>query len=118
MALPHPVPDDLAELIARRFRVIGDPTRIKLLDQLRDGELSVGDLVERVGAGQQNVSKHLAVLAEAGVLARRKDGNRVLYRIADEGVLELCQDVCGSLEQQFLALGSVMAGIRAEIPTA
>lgn len=109
VTLPHPLPDDLVELIARRFRVIGDPTRIKLLDRLRDGERSVNDLVERLAAGQQNVSKHLSVLADAGILARRKDGNHVYYRIADRGVLDLCEDVCGSLEQQVQALAAMVA---------
>ena len=65
-SLPHPIPDDLAELIARRFRAIGEPMRVRILDLLRDGELSVNSLAEQLGAGQQNVSKHLSVLAETG----------------------------------------------------
>jgi DNA-binding transcriptional ArsR family regulator len=106
--LPHPLPDDLAELIARRFRAVGEPMRIRLLDRLRDGEATVGELSEAVGASQQNVSKHLAVLADAGVLGRRKEGTHVLYRIADESVLRLCEDVCGSLEQQLRALSALV----------
>ena len=78
MALPHPLPDELAELIARRFRVIGEPMRIRLLDRLREGEASVNELTEALGASQQNVSKHLAVLAEAGILGRRKANLRLL----------------------------------------
>ncbi len=108
MPLPHPLPDDLAELIARRFRAVGEPMRIRLLDRLRDGEATVGELSEAVGASQQNVSKHLAVLADAGVLGRRKEGTHVLYRIADESVLRLCEDVCGSLEQQLRALSALV----------
>ena len=107
MSLPHPLPDELAELIARRFRVIGEPTRIRLLDRLRDGEHSVAELVDQLGAGQQNISKHLIVLADAGVLARRKEGNHVYYRIVDDGVLGLCEQVCGSLERQFQTLASL-----------
>jgi DNA-binding transcriptional ArsR family regulator len=110
MALPHPLSDDLIELIARRLRVVGDPTRIRLLDRLRDGEQSVNELAAGLGAGQQNVSKHLAVLAGAGVLARRRDGNHVYYRIADGDVLVLCERVCGSLEHQLEALELVLAG--------
>ncbi len=113
MALPHPLPDDLVELIARRFRVIGDATRIKLLDHLRDGERSVNDLAAELGAGQQNVSKHLIVLAIEGVLARRKAGNHVYYRIADAAVLQLCEDVCGSLEQQVQALAALVSSAAA-----
>jgi DNA-binding transcriptional ArsR family regulator len=109
MTLPHPLPDDLTELIARRFRVIGDATRIKLLDRLRDRERSVNDLAAELEAGQQNVSKHLTVLADAGILARRKDGTHVYYRIADASVLQLCEDVCSSIEQQLQALAAVMS---------
>ena len=104
MSLPHPLPDDLAELIARRFRALGDPLRIRILDLLRDQELSVTTLAERLGAGQQNVSKHLAVLVDSGMLARRKDGNHVYYRIVDEGVFGLCEQVCGSLREQLRSL--------------
>jgi DNA-binding transcriptional ArsR family regulator len=108
--LPHPLPEDLVELIARRFRVLSEPSRIRLLDQLRDGERSVNELAAVLGAGQQNVSKHLSVLAEARILARRKDGNHVYYRIVDDGVLGLCQQVCGSLEQQLQTLASIVTG--------
>ena len=108
MPLQHPMPEDVVELIARRFRVIGDPTRIKLLDQLREEELSVQELCDRVGSTQQNVSKHLGVLADAGIVARRKDGNFTRYRVVDEGVYRLCEDVCGAMEQQLAALQSVL----------
>ena len=108
MALPHPLPDDLVELIARRFRAVGEPMRIRLLDQLRDGEATVGELSDAVGASQQNISKHLAVLADAGILGRRKDGTHVYYRIVDEGVLTLCEDVCGSLQQQLRNLSALV----------
>lgn len=108
MSLPHPLPEDLAELIARRFRAIGEPLRVRLLDLLRDGELSVNELAEQLGAGQQNVSKHLAVLADAGMLARRKQGNHVYYRIADEGVFALCEQVCGSLQAQLAQLNALV----------
>lgn len=112
MALPHPLPDELVELIARRFRLIAEPTRIRLLDQLRDGEQTVNSLAARIGAGQQNISKHLTVLADAGVVHRRKDGNFVFYRVADTSVLELCEQVCGSLEQQLNALAAAVSGAR------
>ncbi len=106
--LPHPLPDDLADLIARRFRALGDPLRVRLLDLLRDGEATVNALADEVGAGQQNVSKHLAVLAEAGMVARRKKGTHVHYRIADAGVLALCEQVCGSVQAQLAALAQLV----------
>jgi len=108
VTLPHPLPVDLVELISRRFRVVGEPMRIRLLDRLRDGEATVGQLSDALDASQQNVSKHLAVLADAGILGRRKDGNHVYYRIVDEGVLTLCEDVCGSLQEQLRSLSALV----------
>ena len=109
-SLPHPIPDDLADLIARRFRAIGEPMRVRILDLLRDGELSVNSLAEQLGAGQQNVSKHLSVLAETGIVARRKEGNHVYYRVVDEGVFNLCEQVCGSLQLQLSTLAALVGG--------
>jgi DNA-binding transcriptional ArsR family regulator len=109
MPLPHPLPADLAELIARRFRVLGEPMRIKLLDRLREGEASVNELSEALAASQQNISKHLAVLSEVGILGRRKEGTYVYYRIVDEGVFALCDEVCGSVQQQLRALNELVA---------
>ena len=109
---PHPLPDELVELVAHRFRVLGEPMRIRLLDRLRDGEATVGDLSDALGASQQNVSKHLSVLAAAGLVARRKAGNHVVYRIADENVFQLCDQVCGSVRMQLETLGALVAGAR------
>lgn len=111
MSLPHPLPDALVELIARRFRVIGEPMRIRLLDRLRESDASVQELTEATGAGQQNVSKHLAMLHDAGIVTRRKEGTRTVYAIADPSVLELCEHVCGSLQKQHADLGDLLAGI-------
>ena len=112
-ALVHrPLPDELIELIARRFRVLADPTRIKLLDLLRQEEASVQELTETIGSTQQNVSKHLALLLGAGIVGRRKVGNYAYYSIADEGVFVLCEDVCGSLAEQLGSLREVVAGGR------
>ena len=110
MALPHPLPDELAELIARRFRVLAEPMRIRLLDRLRAGEATVQQLTAATGATQQNVSKHLGVLLEAGVVVRRKDGNYAWYSIADDGVFALCEDVCGSVGQRLEELRRVVGG--------
>jgi ArsR family transcriptional regulator len=97
--LPHPLPEALGDVIAHRFHALGEPMRIRLLDQLRDGEATVHEIAERAGASQQNVSKHLGVLREAGILARRKDGTQVFYRVVDDGVFELCESVCGSVHR-------------------
>jgi DNA-binding transcriptional ArsR family regulator len=108
--LPHPLPEPIVELVARRFRVIGEPTRIRILDRLRDGEATVAELTEHLATSQQNVSKHLGVLHEAGILSRRKDGTSTLYAIADESVLALCEQVCGGLQRQFSDLAELVGG--------
>jgi DNA-binding transcriptional ArsR family regulator len=103
MTVSHPLPADLVELIAERFRAMSEP---------REGEASVLELTEAIGTTQQNVSKHLGVLQRAGIVARRKQGNFAYYSITDERVFELCETVCGSLERQLESLGEVVAGAR------
>ena len=110
MPLPSPLSDPLVELIARRFRAMGEPMRIRILDQLREGELSVGELTEALETSQQNISKHLAVLTEAGIVGRRKDGNRHCYRIVGDTVIGICEQVCGGLQQQLSELQSLLEG--------
>jgi len=101
VGMAHPLPDDLVELIADRFRALAEPTRIKLLDRLRKGEATVLELTALVGTTQQNVSKHLNLLQHAGIVARRKRGNFSYYRIADATVYALCETVCRSLEDRY-----------------
>ena len=108
--MPHPLPEPLVDLIAERFRVLGEPMRIRLLDRLREGEATVGELADALGTSQQNVSKHVGVLVRAGLVAREKDGNAVRCRIADPSVLELCEQVCGGLRRQAVELGALLDG--------
>jgi ArsR family transcriptional regulator len=89
-----------AEFIAERFRALGDPMRLRLLQALRTGERSVGDLAERTGGGQANVSKHLQVLFQQGYVERRKEGTTSWYRITDPEVFTMCELVCGGLEEE------------------
>ncbi|MEI2702279.1 MAG: metalloregulator ArsR/SmtB family transcription factor [Baekduia sp.] len=112
MSFPTPIPEDLAELIAERLRVIGDPTRIRLLDAMRDGERTVGSLAGSLELTQQNASKHLAVMHRAGIVGRRKEGTCVLYRVTDASIYDLCEQVCGGLQQQLDQLNSVMEATR------
>jgi DNA-binding transcriptional ArsR family regulator len=109
-AVPHPLPDPLIDLIAYRFRVLSEPMRIKLLDRLRDGTATVHDLQEATGSSQQNVSKHLGVLAQAGLVGRQRDGNFVRYEITDESVFSLCEEVCGGLRRQLEELDLLLEG--------
>jgi DNA-binding transcriptional ArsR family regulator len=113
VTLPHPLPEPLAEQIALRFRVIGEPTRIRLLDRLHEGEATVQELTDAVGTTQQNVSKHLSVLHAAGIVSRRRAGNHAYYAIADESVLALCESVCSGLRRQVAQLDDVLAGTSA-----
>jgi DNA-binding transcriptional ArsR family regulator len=108
--LSSPLSEPLAELIAKRFRVLAEPNRIRILDRLRTGETSVQDLTQSLAMSQQNVSKHVGILAAAGIVERRKDGNLALYRIVDESVLDLCEQVCGSLARQVEELEAIVSG--------
>lgn len=109
-AVPHPLPSPLVELIAQRFRAIGEPMRIRLLDALREGPMTINELTEAVGASQQNVSKHVGVLAQVGIVARKKEGTRVRCSIADPSIFELCEIVCGGLRQQLAELDEILSG--------
>jgi len=110
VSLGHPLPEPLIELIAQRFRLMGEPMRIKVLDRLRDGSATVGALADHLGATQQNVSKHLKVLHQGGLLSRAKEGNSVRYAIADDTVFELCELVCGGLRSQLADLDAILEG--------
>lgn len=96
-----PLSDELTEAIAGRFAVLGEPLRVRLLDLIRlSGEASISELAEAAGAGYANTAKHLSLLHQARVVARRKEGARILYRIGDESVLAVCEIVCGALAQR------------------
>jgi len=101
--------DEALGLIARRFAVLSEPMRLRLLHSLFSGERHVNALVEASGGTQANVSRHLQTLADAGILARRKDGLQVFYSIADPSIFELCELVCGSLEKQHTQRAGVFA---------
>lgn len=100
---PSRLSDAMVEQIAARFRLLGEPLRLKLLAALEGGERSVSDLVALAAAGQANVSKHLAALAQAGLVRRRKAGTSAYYAIADESAFTLCDVVCAGLQEQLAA---------------
>ena len=100
---------EIAELIARRFAVLGEPTRLRLLNLMHDrGEASVGELVEATGGTQANVSKHLGVMLGERMVARRREGNRALYSIADPTLIKLCDEVCAGVRDQLRELSSIV----------
>ena len=86
----------MLDLVARRFRTLGEPYRLRILQQLETGERSVGELVADLNGNQPNVSKHLQVLFDAGLIDRRREGTSVFYAISDPMVFKLCALVCSS----------------------
>ena len=89
--------DELFENVAERFKALGEPARLRILDALREGELAVGALAERTRLNQANLSKHLQLLHTLDFVTRRKDGLFVYYRLADDEVFRLCDIMCGRI---------------------
>lgn len=102
--------DDRAlDHVARRFAVLGEPSRLRILRELMSGERAVGDLGERTGLGQANLSRHLQCLHQAGIVDRRKDGLRVFYRVTDRSIFDLCSIVCGSMGRHHAAAARTLS---------
>jgi len=90
--------EQLLELVANRFKLLSEPTRLHILQLLMDGERTVGELVEAMGANQANISHQLNLLAGSGLVARRRSGTNMLYHIGDPTVAALSDLVCRSLQ--------------------
>ena len=108
MARTRLTPEQI-ELIAERFRALAEPARLHIMNVLRSGERTVGELVEATGLGTANVSKHLQLLHAAGFVTRRKDGLYVYYGIAGTDVFRLCDIMCGRLEAEAESRRRVLA---------
>lgn len=91
------IPDEFLELMAEKFRMLSDSTRLAILRSLMQGERNVGQVVEETGRNQANVSKHLKLLAESGLASRRKEGLQVYYKLDDPLVERLCKLVCETI---------------------
>ncbi len=91
------------QLVAMRFRALGEPIRLRILQHLEHGEMSVTALAAQVGSTQPNISKHLKVLQDAGLIQRRQVGTSARYSIADEMVFDLCEMVCSRLRDRLEA---------------
>ncbi|HZL45740.1 MAG TPA: metalloregulator ArsR/SmtB family transcription factor [Opitutaceae bacterium] len=104
----RPLSPEALDLVARRFAVLAEPMRLRLLQALFDGEKHVNALVELTGGTQANVSRHLQTLTDARLLKRRKEGLQVFYAIADPTIFKLCELVCGSLEKEHAAIAGVL----------
>ena len=101
-------PDQLRH-IAERFRALGEPSRLEILQALRQGERTVTEILAATGLAQANASRHLQVLHAAGLVERRKDGPSTWYRLADPDVLRLCELMCGRLERETAARRKLFA---------
>lgn len=98
--MPVTIPDEFLERVAEKFRMLGDPTRLSILRALLGGEKNVGTVVLETGQNQANVSKHLKLLAEAGMVSRRKEGLQVFYSVGDPLIEQLCGLVCGTIIEE------------------
>lgn len=103
--MPRPVahpglPANALDLIAARFRALGEPSRLKLLNALQNGPQSVSQLIAATRLGQANVSRHLQTLTKAGLLARERRGATAVYAIADPSIFALCRQVCGGIQKR------------------
>ena len=96
----RPRSEQLLQRIAERLKAMADPMRLQILHTLEGGERCVNDILGEVGGSQANVSKHLSVLRRAGLVAGRREGVNVYYRIGDPTVFAICRSVCDSLERQ------------------
>jgi len=103
---------EAVDLVAARFRTLGEPIRIRILQALQGGDRNVTELVTGVGSTQPNISKHLRILQDAGLVARRQEGNNVYYSIADPTVFDLCDAVCGSIGVRLMQHASVADELR------
>jgi len=92
-----PIPDEFLDLMAEKFRMLSDSTRLAILRALMAGERNVTQVVDETGRNQANISKHLNMLSEAGLVARRKEGLQVFYRLDDPLVESLCKLVCETI---------------------
>jgi ArsR family transcriptional regulator len=101
---------EVMALVAERFKALAEPARLQILNCLRSGEMTVSKLVDETGFGQANVSKHLQLLHGMGFVRRRKDGLFVYYTLADKGIFQLCDTMCGRLEQEMKRRRKLLAG--------
>ncbi len=92
--------DKMVELVARRFQILGDPCRLRVLHTLRGGARTVNQIVDKLEGNQPNISKHLQILFDTGLVDRERSGNRISYCIADPVVFKLCDLVCRSSARQ------------------
>jgi ArsR family transcriptional regulator len=100
---PRDLSEPALEMIAHRFKALSEVSRLKIIIALEEGEKNVTTLIGATGLAQANLSRHLQTLIDAGILARRKEGLSVFYKVSDPAIFKLCDQVCGSLAKQLQA---------------
>ena len=108
--------DAVFEVVASYFSVMSEPTRLKIVHAICLEERSVNQIAEELHATQTNVSRHLGFMYRSGVVARRKEGNQVFYRISDPTMLEICRAVCTQIAGQIDEQQPLRKGLLKLIP--
>lgn len=103
--------NEAIDAVAERFRVLSEPIRLRLLQELREGEKTVTELTRELHISQPNASKHLRILHDAGIIRREQKGNSVYCSIADESIFELCEVVCDSLGARYRERAEIFAEV-------
>ena len=94
------MPPEALEQVAGYFQVLAEPTRLRILNILRNGERNVGELAQMCGYTAANISRHLSMMTKQGLVVRESRGTSVYYRFADESIYALCDLVCGNIARQ------------------
>lgn len=102
--------DEALELVAGRFRILGEPMRLRILQELKGGEKNVTELMEACGGTQANVSRHLAVLLQGRMVYRRREGINAYYGIQDETIFRLCSVACDALKKEATTRSKALVG--------
>lgn len=116
MASLEKLPPEALEHVANYFRALSEATRLRILSTLGTGEMSVGEIAEKVESSTANVSRHLTQMSQHGLVARESRGNSAYYRIVDPAVQELCDLVCGSIARRFNQAASTGAAFAKSAP--
>ncbi len=104
--------NETLEQVAVFLRSMAEPTRLKILRALHDGEKTVSEIMEETGANQSNISKHLSILSSAHILASRKDGTSIYYKISDPNITDICDTVCRSIAERIRQEAATLKNIR------
>jgi len=89
--------EEIFEEVADYFSVMSEPARLKIIHAICQSERSVSEIVELTGSTQSNISRHLGLMCRLGLLERRREGNKIFYRMVDDTMIELCRSACNRI---------------------